>query len=70
LEYFDYVKDFISNSRKICKIVMDIMLNSKIIMKKLVKVTNDIPKNILDLNYNDPIFESAISNLSNIIVEE
>ena len=56
---FDDIKDYISNSRKICGIIKRIIANSSFLVKKMVKVTNDVPQNILELKNDDSFFVNA-----------
>jgi hypothetical protein len=58
-EMFDEIKDYISNSRKICSVIKRIIANSSFLVKKMVKVTNDVPKNILEMKDEDSFFLNA-----------
>ena len=58
-EMFDQIKDYISNSRKICGIIKRIIANSSFLVKKMVKVTNDVPQNILEMKDDDSFFLNA-----------
>jgi hypothetical protein len=49
-ENFNYIKDYISNSNALCRIMKLIIRNSSMLLKKLVRITDDIPDNVLDLN--------------------
>eukprot|EP00347_Sterkiella_histriomuscorum_P013036 403366260 len=57
LEQFDIIKDFISNSTKICLIMSNIVKNSQTLVRKMVKITDDIPENAVNIDINDGFFD-------------